>query len=105
MLDRVTSYGRVGVAERPELVGEALPRLVLEGVRVDRVEADAKRRSLLAHCSRIARLVPRDVKRDARRGASEPVDHGGVLELLRKGARLARPREAAEARAAGAERP
>ena len=38
---RLRPHGRVGVRKGAELVGVHLPRLVLESVRVDRVEAEA----------------------------------------------------------------
>lgn len=93
------------MAEGAELVAEALPRPVLEGVGVHRVEAEAERGGTLPQLAGVGRLVPRDVQRHAGRAAGEPVDDGRVVQLLEHVARLAGPGEAAEARAAGAERP
>ncbi len=46
--DGLRTHGRVGVAERAELVAVPLVRLILEGVRVDRVKAQAQRGGMIA---------------------------------------------------------
>ena len=59
VLDRLPARRGVGVRERAELVGERLARLVLEGVGVHRVEAEAERRRLVLQFAPGRRPCPR----------------------------------------------
>ena len=95
---------RVGMAERAVAVAQPLVRLVLEGVRVHRVEAQPQRVGLRLQFGRVG-LVPGDVERDLRRRPGQPVDDGTVFKLVEDVARLARAGEAREAGAAGAGAP
>ena len=105
VLDRLRADRGVGVAERAELVGERLAGRVGEGVRVHRVEAEPELLAPSAFSAARVGLVPRDVQRDRRRRAGQPLDDGAVVELVEDVARLARPGEAREAGAAGADAP
>ena len=103
-----TAWSRVAfvaVGQRAELVGERLAGLVLEGVRVDGVEADAERLRPLGELAIVADLVPRKVGRAGRRRAGELVDRRAVLELVEDAARLARTGKPGETRAAGPDAP
>ena len=97
--------GRVRVAERAELVAVLLAGLVLEGVGVDRVKAEAKPGCVLAQCARVLRLIPWQMQRDAGRSAAQPVNFGNIVHFLKDVTRLARAGKPAEARAARAESP
>ncbi len=105
VLDRLPADRRVRVRQAAELVRQLLPGLVLEGVRVHRIDEEAARRGIRLELGRAVGLVPRDVERDPRRHPHEAQDRLAVVELLEDVARLARAREAREARAAGAEAP
>ena len=63
------------------------------------------RRASVSDLVEVARLVPRNVQRDARRAAGEPVDERCVFHLLAQRPRLARAGESSEARSARGERP
>ena len=105
MRDRLVPHGLRRVGQRAELVGELLPGLVLKGVGIDRVEADAERLGEFGERAIIADLVPREMRRAGRRGARELLDRRAVLELVEHVARLAGAGKAGEARAAGADAP
>ena len=105
MRDRLVAHGLRRVGQRAELVGEHLPRLVLKGVGIDRVEADAERLGEFGQRPIIADLVPGEMRRASRRGAGELLDRRAVLELVEHVARLARPGKAGKARAARADAP
>jgi hypothetical protein len=93
------------MAETAELVGELLLGLVLEGVGVDRVEAQAQLVAELLHRVHVLVLVPGEMQRDGRRRAGQPLDRGAVFQLVEHVARLADAGEPGEARAAGADTP
>ncbi len=109
VLDGGLAHRGVGAGEAAELVGQSSAagggRVVLEGVRVHRVEADAARGRVLLERGRVVRKVPRHVQRDRAVGGGERVEHGDVVDLLRGRAGLAPDGEAAEAGASGADGP
>ena len=108
VLERALADVGVGVAERAELVRHARSgggRIVLERVRVHRVEADAELVGVRAQRGRVVRVVPRHVEADRVVGAGERVERGDVVELLLGGARLTATREPTEARPARAQCP
>ncbi len=69
----------VGVGEAAELVD-----VVLEGVGVDRAEAQAEVGGVGAELGEVVDLVPRDVEGDARGEPGDGVDLGGVGQLLER---------------------
>ena len=77
VVECLAPHARVGIADAAEHVV-----VVLEDVGVDRPEADAGVRCVTGQVGVIVDPVPRDVERDARRDAGEPVDLGGVGDLL-----------------------
>jgi len=85
----------VRAAQRAQLV-----LLVLEQVGVDRAQPDAQLARFLLEGDPVVRFVPRDVERDRRRHAGQPVDVGGIGQLLVNAARRAGPRKDFEAGAA-----
>ena len=105
VLDRLGAGRRHGRGERAGGVGLGLAGLVLEGVGVHRVEAEAERGGLLAQGGVVAHLVPGKVRRDARGDAAQLLDDGAVLQLLVDVGRLAGDRELGEARAAAPRAP
>ena len=109
VLDRRLASSRVGGGHRPELVGDRAVarrrRVVLERVRVHRVEAEPERLGVLAQGRDVVRLVPRHVQADRPVRTGEGVQRRDVVELLLDRPRLAAAGKAAEAGAAGAERP
>jgi hypothetical protein len=94
VLERLPPDARVGVAEAAEPV-----LVVLEQVRVDGAEADALLLGEAADVGPVVGAVPRDVDRDARTGARQPVDERRVGHLLVHRAGGSWPREDPEARA------
>ncbi len=58
--DRLVARRLLAMGQRAELVGERLTGLVLEGVGVDGVEADAERLRPLGELAIVADLVPRE---------------------------------------------
>ena len=82
----------VGVAERAEPIV-----LVLKDVGVDGAEANAALFGVAAQSVVVVGLVPGNVERHAGGGAGEPVDRGGVVELLEDGAGSAGPGKGLEA--------
>jgi hypothetical protein len=105
VFDSLPPHGRVGVREAAELVRQRLPLVILEGVRVRRVDVQAARRGIPPQFGRRVGSVPRNVQRDGRRHADEAVDDGAVVDLLVDRLRLATAGKAPEAGAAGRERP
>ena len=105
VLDGLASYCGARVAEGAELVAVLLSGLVLEGVRVHRIEAEAEPSGVGADGVEVPWLVPGDVQGDAWRRAGELLYEAGVFHLLEQRARLALAGEATEARAAGGEGP
>ena len=109
VLDGGLANARVGGGHRAELVGDRSVarrrRVVLERVRVDRVEAEPERLGVLAQRRDVVRLVPGHVEAHRAVRAGERVQRRDVVELLLDRPRLAAAGEAAEARAARAERP
>src|SRR5829696_2341526 len=105
MLDRLAPHRRVGIAERAELIAQALARLILKGVRVHRVEPDAQPSCVVEHFIDVVELVPRDVEGQSRRAGGQTVHEGGVLHLLAERVRLASAGEPAEASPSSRERP
>ena len=110
VLDRLPPHRGVGVAQAAELVGQRLARLILERVRVHRLDRQPELQQPRADAGGVARaararLVPRDVQRDARRDPDQRLDDAAVVQLLEQRPRLARTGEAREARAAGADAP
>ena len=105
------SLAHVGrrVGERAEFVADLAVcrgrRVVLERVRVHRIEPDAEVVGVLAQRRRVVGIVPRDVQADRSVGAGDGVQGGDVVELLDGVPRLAAAREAAESGASGADRP
>ena len=89
----------------PYLYDSGWPGLILEGVRVHRVEAEPERGAAFPQRLHVVGAIPGQVQRHRRRGARQAVDDGAVFELLEDVARLARAREAREARAARAHAP
>jgi hypothetical protein len=79
-----------------------LAGLVLEGVRIDRIEAETERGGLLTQGLVVRDPVPREMGADARGGAAQLLDDGAVFELLVDIGGLAGDRELGEARAAAA---
>ena len=104
VLDRLPAHGRIGVAERAELVGELLAGRVLESVRVHRVEAEAQGLRVPAQLGRIATGPTGCAARRAGSRASAG-GYGAIVELVEDIARLAGAGEAGEAGAAGADAP
>ena len=93
VLERLRANLGVGMAEAAE------PILVrAEQVRVDRAEPDALRLRVAAQRAIVVDLVPRDVQRDRRAAARQPVDERGVGDPLEDGPGGARPRVDVEAR-------
>ena len=105
VLDRLFSDRRVGMRKAAELVGERLPRRILKGVGVHRVEAEASRLGIDDQLGRIVVAVPRNVQRDARGAARQLLDDCTVVELVENIARLACAGKAGEARAARSHAP
>jgi len=93
------------VGQRAEFVGDLLAGLVLEGVRVDGVEADAERLRPLGELAIVADLVPGEVGRAGRGRAGELMDGRAILELVEDSARLAGAGKTREARPARADAP
>ncbi len=90
----------VGVGHRPEHVV-----VVLEHVGVDDADADTLVGRVLGEVAVVVDAIPRDVQRDARRHAGEPVHLRRVGDLLVRVARHALLGEHLEARPGVAERP
>ena len=94
VLDGELPHARIRVAHRPELVGDLAIAggggIVLEGVRVHRVEAQAQLGGVLRECGGVGRIVPGDVQAHAAVGARECVEGRDVVDLLLGGSRLAR---------------
>ncbi len=105
VLDRLAAGRGIGVAEAAELVGTALARLILEGVGVHGIEAQAQGSPLRAQGGEIGHLVPGDVQGDPGRRPGQGLDDGAIGQLVEHVARLAGPGEAGEAGAAGAHTP
>ena len=87
------------------LIADGLARLVLERVRIDRVEAEPELGGALAQGAVIGRPVPRKMRRYPRCDPAQPVDHRGVLEPFADGRGLARQSEAGEPGAAAPQPP
>ncbi len=109
VLDGELPHAWIRVAHRSELVGD-LPAacgggIVLEGIRVHRIEAQAQLGGVPGECGRVGRIVPGDVQTHAAVGARERMEDRDVVDLLLGGSRLARDGEAREPGAARAERP
>ena len=77
--ERLVAGGFEGAADRAEFV-----ELVLEDVRIDRAHPDAQRAGLAGDGGGIGAggEVPQDVRRDGRAAGSQPVDVGGIGELV-----------------------
>jgi hypothetical protein len=97
------------VAEAAEFVGDLSPiggaGVVLEGVGVHGIEADAALAGVLHQGRRVLGIVPGDVKAHRAVGAGEGVQRRDVVDLLLGADRLAAPWKAAEAGGAGPQRP
>jgi hypothetical protein len=98
VLDRLRPDLGVGRGQRSAGVAVRLAGLVLEGVRIDRIEAEPETGGFLAQGGVVAHLVPGEVRRDARGLAAELVDHRAVFQLFVHIGRLAGDRELGEAR-------
>src|SRR4029079_15860016 len=92
VLDRLAPDPRVGVGDAAELVV-----VVLEGVAVDRAEADAEVLGVRAELPEVVDVVQGDVQRDRRGETGEPVHGRGVGDLLLHRARGAGAAEDLEA--------
>src|SRR5687768_2767715 len=68
--------------ERPKFVGMLLLRLILERVRVDRIEFQAELTCQAANISNFICCVPRYMQRDARRYARKIIHQSRCVELL-----------------------
>ena len=109
VLDGSLANVRRRVGERAELVADLAVgrgrRVVLERVRVHRVEPDAELVGVLAQRRRVVGVVPRHVQADRSVGPGHGVEGGDVVELLDGVAWLTAAGETAEPRAAGAHGP
>src|SRR5690606_8652981 len=103
VFDRLLAHDRIGVRQRSVAIAVLLTRRVLERVGIDCVEAQSERGGALAQRARLADLVPREMRRHARRDAAQLLHDRAILELLVEAGRLARDRKAREARAADAD--
>lgn len=97
--------GGIGRGEAAVAIADRLLGLVLEGVRIDRVEAESERGRFLAQRGVVTDLVPREMGRDPRGSARELVDDCAVGELLVDVGWLARDREFGETRAPASRAP
>src|SRR4029434_1258166 len=85
-------------------VRECLAWLILEGIRVHRLDVQSTRTRECTDLRRAVGLIPRDVQGDAWRRSHQSEQRGAVVDLLEKRARLARtwePRASSAARAHG----
>ena len=105
MLDRLAAHVGVGVGQAPVAVGVPLVRLVLEGVRVHRVEPEPSLRGVRRELLRVVGAIPRDVQRHRRRHPHQILDRRAVVDLLEDVPRFAESGEAPEARPPGAHPP
>ena len=109
VLDRSLPSPCVDCGHRPELVGDGAVsrrrRVVLERVGVHRVEREPERLGVLAQGGNVVRLVPGDVETDRPVRTGQCVQRRDVVELFLDPARLPAAGKAAEAGAAGPERP
>ena len=105
VLDRPAPHRRVGMRQAAEFVRQRLAGLVLERVRVHRVEVKPALGARTRAAPQVVGLVPRDMERDRRRRAHELEDRRAVVELFEDVARLACPGKSRETRAAGADAP
>ena len=102
VLDGLLAHRWVGVRQTAELVRVLLSGLVLEGVRVDGVEAQAEFFRECLELGGVLGLVPGEVERNPGRDAGQLVHDRAVVQLLEDVAGLARLRKAREPRAARA---
>ena len=86
VVERLRAHARVGVTDAPEPV-----RVVAEQVRIDRADPDALLLRVTAERLPVVDAVPRDVQRDGRAAAGEPVHERGVVDPLPDGTGGARP--------------
>ena len=109
VFDRSLASPRIDGRHRPELVGDravsSRRRIVLEGVGVHRVEREPERPGVLTQGEDVVRLVPGDVETDRPVRTGQGVQRRDVVQLLLDPARLPAAGKAAEAGAAGPERP
>jgi hypothetical protein len=100
VFDGLLARGRIGVAQAAEFVRQRLARLVLEGVRIDAIEAQPEAGRMLAQFAVIGGLVPREVRRHRRRGACQLMHHAAIGDLVEHIARLADAGETGKTRTA-----
>jgi hypothetical protein len=109
VLDGALAHVGRCMGERAELVADLATAgrrgVVLERVRVHRVEADAELVGIGAQRRRVVGIVPGDVQAHRSVCPGHGVERGDVVELLDRVARLAAGRETAEASPPGADRP
>ena len=94
-----------GIGERAVFVAVGLVDLVLKGVRIHRIEAEAVLRRLLPQGVVIRHLVPREMRADGAGAACQLLDHAAISKLIMDAARFAQTGEAGKAGAAGADAP
>jgi len=109
VVDRRAADRGVGVTETAELVRHLAVarrrRVVLEGVGVHGVEADAALERVRTQPTRVGGIIPGYVQADRARGARQGVERGDVVDLLLRRARLTAEGEARESRPADSQRP
>ncbi len=102
---RLRANRGIGVREAAVFVRERLSRLILEGVRVHRVEPESERGAVFPEPLVVVGAIPGQVQRHRRSCGGQLVNDRAVLELFEYVSRLAQAREPAEACAAGAHTP
>src|SRR5262245_59600856 len=91
--------------EATELIREHLARLVLECIRIHRIEMEVAFAGELAELGRICRLIPRDVQRNSRRRPNKFEDGVAILDFFEDIARFAGHRKTGETRSPCANAP
>ncbi len=95
----------VGVREAAVLVRQRLARLILEGVRVHRVEPESERGAVFPQRLVVVGAIPGNVQRHCRRGAGQLVNDAQSSSFSNTLRGSPRPGKPAEACAAGADAP
>src|SRR5271165_2982905 len=88
MLDGLAAYTGLGMCQAAELIG-----VLLEEIGIDGTDPQPQSLCIVSCGLPVIRLIPGNVQRDSRTCPGEPVDDGGVLQLLVQITRRSRPGE------------
>ena len=105
VVNRLPTYPRISVLQRPEFITLLCVRLVLKRVGVDGIESEAVVGSQLPDRLGIGRNIPRNVQRNGSARPVQRVKQADVLDFLFQRARLSPTRKPAKARTARTQRP